>query len=405
MSMSDFERQLNAWEEGNDKPSRFSQQGLDLPDDFSTEDVAFAQELESLFAPDKEEIPPYFVQTLLEAEDARFQPVEQKFEQKTSARVFRRLNIRRRLFRRNRPSLRSLIDPLQIKRPYISLMASCLCFMMLTMLATSCSFASGLNILLAGTHSGVVQVPGYPSITANATIKHHSKQLLVDPPQPQQIALSAAQQQLHFPMYWPTSMPTNYTLDEIYLHPNTDQSWADGPILELSYDYTGHGLIPHGTGQIVICEFRPNGQVYQAVQAGAAHQVQVSKDPYTHAVYVDGQWVRINRYSHNWMYGARSEIIYEQNGIIFWIVGDQRDGIDQAQLLKIATSLQVFDVSRAMHTGAASNSVTVPLNTSSWLFSEDVVYSDTVDGSLWYSVGNTSTTVGVSAEKGGAHSH
>ena len=36
----------------------------------------FAQELSALFAPDKEEIPPYFVHTLLESEDPRFQHEE-----------------------------------------------------------------------------------------------------------------------------------------------------------------------------------------------------------------------------------------------------------------------------------------------------------------------------------------
>ena len=92
MSMNEFERQLN--NEGDDFPVR----GQTVPTDFSEEDVAFAQELNSLFASGKEELPPYLVQTLLESEDARFRVVDHGFEHKTRARVFRRLKLRRHLF-------------------------------------------------------------------------------------------------------------------------------------------------------------------------------------------------------------------------------------------------------------------------------------------------------------------
>ena len=74
MSMSEFERQLNKW---NKDFSTLSMQGHDLPADFSEEDVTFAQELDELIALDQEDIPPYYVQTLLDSEEPRFQPVEQ----------------------------------------------------------------------------------------------------------------------------------------------------------------------------------------------------------------------------------------------------------------------------------------------------------------------------------------
>src|SRR5437764_3770096 len=92
MSTSEFDKQPNRWRENL---SSLSTPGL--PDDFSDEDMAFVQELDSLFAIDEEELPPYFVQTLLDAEEPRFQAVEHGFEQKTQARVFRRLKLRLRL--------------------------------------------------------------------------------------------------------------------------------------------------------------------------------------------------------------------------------------------------------------------------------------------------------------------
>jgi len=58
MSMSEFERELDRWE---DDSLRLSMQERVLPSDFSMEDVAFAQELEALFSISEEETPPYFV--------------------------------------------------------------------------------------------------------------------------------------------------------------------------------------------------------------------------------------------------------------------------------------------------------------------------------------------------------
>src|SRR5258708_22953603 len=70
---------------------------LFIPADFGEEDLAFVEELNALFSPEEEELPPYFAQTLLESEDPRFYPVEPGFEKKTSVRVFRDLKLRRPL--------------------------------------------------------------------------------------------------------------------------------------------------------------------------------------------------------------------------------------------------------------------------------------------------------------------
>src|SRR5947209_6879731 len=104
MSMSEFDKQQNTKREDF---SSLSTQGL--PDDFSDEDLAFAQELDTLFALDEEELPPYFVQTLLDSEESHFQPIEHGVEHKTQARVFRRFILRRLLVFSQRPSLHSLV--------------------------------------------------------------------------------------------------------------------------------------------------------------------------------------------------------------------------------------------------------------------------------------------------------
>src|SRR5262249_27487611 len=143
MSMSEFERELNR---GEDDSPRLSMQERNLPADFSMEDVAFAQELEALFAISAEETPPYFVQTLLEPDDPRFQVVEHGFEHKTSVRVFQRLKLKRRLFHPRRSALRKMMTGVPPRRPLIAFIAACLLFMFITMAATATSFASGIEM-------------------------------------------------------------------------------------------------------------------------------------------------------------------------------------------------------------------------------------------------------------------
>jgi len=101
MNMKEFERQNNN-----------NIEEIALPEDFSEEDVAFAQELGVLFSPEEEIIPPYFAQTLLEVEDPRYTPVEAAFAQKTSARVFRSLKLRRSLFSHRNSKLSMVGDAL-----------------------------------------------------------------------------------------------------------------------------------------------------------------------------------------------------------------------------------------------------------------------------------------------------
>jgi hypothetical protein len=143
-------------------------------------------------------------------------------------------------------------------------------------------------------------------------------------------------------MYWPESLPGNYDLDSVYLYQTADTPWADGPVVELVYDV--NGVIPKGTGQIVIREFKPNEDVMQLVQDNAAHPIQTDQQGQPQAIYVDGQWIPHGK-AFLWAAGGRCELIYQQNGVIFWIAGDQRDGLSEKGLWRIARSLHNIPLS------------------------------------------------------------
>src|SRR5437667_200445 len=109
MSMNEFDQELN--NESNDMRSLTASE-QEVPPDFGEDDLVFAHELNSIFSPEQEELPPYFVQTLLASEDRLFRPVEPGFEHKTRARVFRRLKLHRRLFHAPRSVFDALITGL-----------------------------------------------------------------------------------------------------------------------------------------------------------------------------------------------------------------------------------------------------------------------------------------------------
>ncbi len=373
MSTSEFE---NEWEDQHSDSSLLLRQELGLPEDFTDEDVTFAQEMKTLFSPDKEEMPPYYVQTLLDAENSKFQPVEHGLEYKTQARVFRRLKLRRHLFRSRSVLQTSVMQRVKPQRSIIALLAACLLFIFFTLVATGPSFASGLEVLLSGQHGGVLQVNGYPKLFHKKVQQASLADVDAATP-PKKVSLLEARQQLTFPMESPFNVPDHYTLNSMSLYQGIDQSWADGPALELDYSYMHQGAVAHGIGQISVCEFKPKGQVLQVVQSGAARPLDRDGQK---AIYVDGQWVHINKFSHEWIYGGRSEIIFEHDGIIFWIVGDQRDGIEQNALLSIANSLRPFNM-HAIHMVGHVDNITVSLDDSTWPFSDDIVYTNELTGS------------------------
>lgn len=351
MSTSEFKRKPNSEQ---DNLSSLSNQGGVLPTDFDEEELAFVQELQALFVPENEELPPYFAQTLLQPEDPRFQPVEPGFELKTSARVFRRLKLRRRLFYSHRSLLGSVIhglSTLPAKRSLFACVAALILIMVFTVAFTSPSFALGMEILLQGARSGIYQVHSYPKGVLSPARQENAIA------QSKEINLLAAQQLLHFRMYWPEQIPDGYALHSTYLYQHT-RDWADGPVIDLEYDYSSYGKAPHGSGRIMISEFKPVRDVFQVVEAGAGHALEIDQNGQARAIYVDGQWVASRGSFPHWAYGIRSELIYQQNGVVFWIVGDQRDGINENVLLNIASSLQPMDLSRAAHKGINLNYTT-----------------------------------------------
>lgn len=378
MSMSEFEGQLNTWEDDLPPLPLF---GHEVPADFSEEDMAFVQELDAIFAVPEEELPPYFVQTLLEAEEPRFQPVEPGFEHKTRARVFRRLKLRRHLFHVERPRLLAIPRTMPGRRLLVT-SAALMLFMILTVMFTAPSFASGMDLLLHGARSGVMLVHSYPK---GVRASHVAAKINRGAPDAlPTLSLQDAIRQLHgWNLYWPKTIPDNYTLTDTYFYQEPDQSWADGPFMEL--DYTLSGKTVRGTGQLAIREFKlkPNVSVLQVVKDGAAQAIKVDANGQAQAIFVDGQWVMRNKNTPVWVYGQRSELIYQKDGIVFWIVGDQRDGIGQNELFKIANSLQPFHVNRVMRMGNENggNSVTMLTGDINGPFTGDVlaIYPDGSD--------------------------
>ena len=144
MSMSEFERQENT--EGDESFPVAIRRLTTPPNDFTEEDLAFARELNALFSLEEENLPPYYVQTLLDVDDQRFEPVPREFEHKTSARVFRRLKLRRRLFYTHVSPLHALsmgIRDTAMRRSLLATVGAFLLVMLLTVAFTGSSFATG----------------------------------------------------------------------------------------------------------------------------------------------------------------------------------------------------------------------------------------------------------------------
>lgn len=342
MTMNQSDNQNNK----NDNQRNYDAEQLallsSLPPDFNEDDLDFAEELHTLFSPVDEELPPYYVQTLLDSENPRYSVADTVFAQKTSARVFRSLKLRRRLFPAHRSLFSSVGEALReitSRRNLLAWTAVLVLIMLCTVAFTAPSFERGMTMLLSGARGGVLRVHQYPGgvkPSSNAT----SESNIVPP---SQISLLQAQAQLHFKIYWPESMPVNYTLSAINIYKSPANTWADGPVLELVYTMTTNGAAPKGTGEIVIREFKPLEEVLQVVQDGAAHPIGVDQYGNAQAIYVAGQWLpRVKSWLPVWSSLYRSEIISQQAGVVFWIAGDQRDGMNEQTLWPIARSMHTI---------------------------------------------------------------
>lgn len=384
-----------------------------LPDDFTEEDIVFAQELSTLFSPPDEILPPYYSQTLLQPEDPRFIPVDDAFAHKTSARVFRALKLRRRLFPRRRSPLSAIGETLRdivTSKSLVAWAAALMLIMMLTAAFAAPSFEQGVSLLLHGSRNGVqiVKKPPQNIHRAASNNKYDYRGLYAHNTRPSQVPLLAAEHMLSFPLYWPQWIPANYTLDSIKIYAYSNDVWYNGPVVDLVYDIDATQTAPKGTGQIVVREFNPTEQVLQVVQDGYA--LAIGADQYGEnpkAIYVDGQWMLTGKMSPRlWAHGGRSEIIYQQDGIVFWIAGDQRDGINQKTLWKMAQSLQntipvtPMLLKNIKATVYLPSSVDVIYNP----FANDIMYVASSDGSSgqYYM---TMSAYTLSSQPGLAHRH
>lgn len=354
MNMSEFDGQKNMEDaDAGSSPISISGHRLPgIPDDFNDEDMSFAQELGTLFDVEQENLPPYYVQTLLDSENPRFQPVEQGFEHKTRARVFRRLKLKRHLFAKIRLSPSAVVAALPARRPLMAFSMALMLFMLMTIVITGPSFAAGMEILLSGNKTGVLTVHELPP--GASSNENNGRGDIADPDRGQnQVSLTAAQLQLSFPMYWPLAVPDSYHLKHISLYQGS-QPWLNGPVIEFEYKLPTNMI--RSTGVLTVGEFKldPSVKVLQVVKDGAAQPVGVAQNGQATAIYVDGQWILHNNDHADWVYGQRDELIYQRDGTVFWIVGDQIDGMNESTLLNIANSLQPVDISLAMHDGLLS---------------------------------------------------
>ncbi|HZC77054.1 MAG TPA: hypothetical protein VE258_04860, partial [Ktedonobacterales bacterium] len=176
-------------------------------------------------------------------------------------------------------------------------------------------------------HTGVLQVRTYPTHVGKSEATTQAAK----------VTSSTAPTRVE----WLGETLGRYQFSQMLL--SAPQSWSDGPVVELRYQlpHDQHG----GSGVLDIREFRPAptlAHVLQVVADGSATPVTVGFAP---AAYVDGRWVHYG-WNQEWQYGIKSELIFEQDGLVFWIVGDQRDGIGQEQLVDAALHLSTVSVSQ-----------------------------------------------------------
>lgn len=327
--MSGFERPTDgsAWTDAED---------IGFPDDFSGDEADFASVLRNAFDVECDDPPPLYARTLLD--DERLTLPDPLFEQRTAYRVFRQLRLRRSVLpHRQAPAPRELWSSARetiasTSRPMLTAFGMLLALMALTVALASPSFAAGLNLLLG--HTGVAQVPSYPSnVRASHVPEKPAAELDFDPT---------------MPMRWLGPGSIGYTYAGVQLQDPAD--WSKGPIVDLQYSLAKAG---RGTGVIDIREFQINPRfaaVLQVVKAGSASEVSVGN---LKAVYVDGSWVTRAVQTADvpgmrttvilWQSGVRSELILERDNVVYWIVADQRDGLGRDALIKLAAHLTPVD--------------------------------------------------------------
>jgi hypothetical protein len=304
-----------------------------FPADFSHEEAIFASELRELFPLEAEILPPQFIQTVIE--DERHSPTPPGFEQKLTYSVFSQLSLPRGpLFPHQQrtpwENVRQAFT--RTTRPLSATLVAVALLMVVSVIVASPSFAAGVQLLLA--HTGVRQITHYPGDVSSSLPNVPFKSTTLNPT---------------YSVSWLGPKADKYDFSGARALPA--QRWSSGPIVEVQY------TIPEetpGSGVLDIREFQVASDlsgVLQMVQAGSATWLNINGMP---AVYVDGIWSdRAMRQqpmmdAPTWQFGVRSELMIERDGVVFWIVGDQRDGADEAELVRLAGMLTVTS-SRILH--------------------------------------------------------
>lgn len=294
------------------------------PEDFSLDEAEFASELRDLFSTEWEVLPPLYAQTLLGDEQTSIP--DQGFEHRLVYRVFRRLSLPRRpLFDRRRLAIswREMLAPfLNVTRPMAAGFSALLVVMVVSVVLASPSFAAGMRILLG--HTGVEQVAALPKNVHKSPQASYER----DPNNVYSLAAAASMQ-----LAWLGLVSGNY----VYQGARAEEAapWSNGAIVDIQYQLTGAHI---GTGLLDIREFQVSNEssaVLAVVKAGSTAEVKLPDG--TNAVYIDGTWIG-NR--NLWQPGVRSELVFEENNTVFWVVGDQRDGMGQDELLRVMGLLQ-----------------------------------------------------------------
>ncbi len=273
--------------------------------DFLEEDLALERELNALFNPESENLPPLYVQTLMTERSTWAIPPG--LEERLIARTFRRLQLplptdtKEEQEPPHQPSpgyrlLRRLPRPIGV--------GATLGLVLLLLIFLLPGLGQEAHILFL---QAQLPVPGYAGASSSPLALT------------QYLSARQTAEDVPFPIYWLNRNPVNYTFQSFLLHMN--QPWSDGPVVEFQYGHTNPRI---GYGRLIIREFHPAGgdTPLEIVDPGAARVVQLGD---TSAVYINGQWVQENG-EIIWQTGVETQLLYQaSDGLVFWFIADARD--------------------------------------------------------------------------------
>lgn len=316
-----------------------------LPPDFSSDEWTLIEDFKRSFNVENEDLPPLFAETL--GAPLHYPTISEGFEQRVTSRVFRNLHLRRRLFSPPK-GLPRLVPHWALRQSVLKVSALLCVLMMLSTIAAAPSFGRGLHILLVGP-TGVYQVERYP--------QHYVSygQQCITVGVANRVDIQKALGALPFSLYLPKppTLPLDYRRDPL-IQLCTGQPHIIGQSVDLEF-------MGSQGGEIDILEFlpAPGYKVFQAAQDGSAqsfclrkgsHGIDLApviqrdgsvqllcleKSTYP-AVYVSGGW----NLQGIWGTGNRSSMIYERDGVAFWIVSTGLHPLNAEALGAIALSLQ-----------------------------------------------------------------